>query len=594
MWPTAAAACSPASRATCRSASRTASTWPPARRSAPSLRSTTTADTTDVAQWLDGGQALPLPPAQRTAVVGRLTPQGDGRADTDLYRIDLSAGESLQAETTLSNAQGFMQLLDSAGNIVAIANRTGATMQWDGPLGIPQFVADSDATYFLKVDLWWDPSRALDPVDYTLVVARNTSLDPDSHSDLGLAASQLAAIQNPPLAPVSAASLDAATIGSTRRFDATVNPGGDPVLIDIAPIADGTQGWSNVSPQVRVLDEFGNELLVLPMPGPFGERFVVLASPGTRISIEITSPTDGQFLLQVQGASGDNPAPLLQPGSFGDGLVGSTTPWQNLVLSETYRADRMGPVTLFDEAGNALGDVQLYPWWSDTGVTVKLPDDLATGNYTLVAEAGAFVDLTGQGTERFEVGFTVDAQRPQLVSPTPSSAVEIPTDQTIALTFDEAMNPNWPEASFFDAEGNPLSLNWDFRWSDDGRTLTIQLTDTLPEGTYELRLPEWNLQDLAGNEYDANTATATVDPLTLRFTTDRDTYVMPALVAREPLGSLVFASAVNAMMSGRTGVDRPRWQRSGERQHQRRRPRADDPGRHHRCGRPLAAAGELA
>ncbi len=512
-------------------------------------------DTTDVAQWLDGGQALPLPPAQRTAVVGRLTPQGDGRADTDLYRIDLSAGESLQAETTLSNAQGFMQLLDSAGNIVAIANRTGATMQWDGPLGIPQFVADSAATYFLKVDLWWDPSRALDPVDYTLVVARNTSLDPDSHSDLGLAASQLAAIQNPPLAPVSAASLDAATIGSTRRFDATVNPGGDPVLIDIAPIADGTQGWSNVSPQVRVLGEFGNELLVLPMPGPFGERFVVLASPGTRISIEITSPTDGQFLLQVQGASGDNPAPLLQPGSFGDGLVGSTTPWQNLVLSETYRADRIGPVTLFDEAGNALGDVQLYPWWSDTGVTVKLPDDLATGNYTLVAEAGAFVDLTGQGTERFEVGFTVDAQRPQLVSPTPSSAVEIPTDQAIALTFDEAMNPNWPEASFFDAEGNPLSLNWDFRWSDDGRTLTIQLTDTLPEGTYELRLPEWNLQDLAGNEYDANTATATVDPLTLRFTTDRDTYVMPALVAREPLGSLVFASAVNAMMSGSTDVD---------------------------------------
>ena len=318
---------------------------------------------TSQAEPLNASRLLPLPGASRTAVVGHLTPNpsDQGRTDTDVYRVDLAAGESLQLETTLTANVGFLQLLDNSGQVVANAVRTGANGQWDGPLGLPAFTPLVGGIYYIKLDLYWDPNRALTPIVYTLVVARNTSLDPDRNTELGLAASQLGAIRNSQQVG-NAPSPDAAAPAGVAVFDATVTAA--TVLIDVVPILDGTAGAGPFDPQVQVLDGGGNVLTLTQTSPPLGQagwRYSVDASLGARLRIQISSSNDGQFLLQVQGAAGANPAPAVQSSSLDDGLAGSFAPWQSLSISEAFRADLVGKVELFDAADVSLGLLDLYP-----------------------------------------------------------------------------------------------------------------------------------------------------------------------------------------------------------------------------------------
>ena len=512
---------------------------------------------TSQAEPLNASRLLPLPGASRTAVVGHLTPNpsDQGRTDTDVYRVDLAAGESLQLETTLTANVGFLQLLDNSGQVVANAVRTGANGQWDGPLGLPAFTPLVGGIYYIKLDLYWDPNRALTPIVYTLVVARNTSLDPDRNTELGLAASQLGAIRNSQQVG-NAPSPDAAAPAGVAVFDATVTAA--TVLIDVVPILDGTAGAGPFDPQVQVLDGGGNVLTLTQTSPPLGQagwRYSVDASLGARLRIQISSSNDGQFLLQVQGAAGANPAPAVQSSSLDDGLAGSFAPWQSLSISEAFRADLVGKVELFDAADVSLGLLDLYPWTNDSGASFQLPTGLAAGSYRLVAPAGTFTDLTNQGSARFEVSFTVDDQRPLLLSSLPQDGGEIDASQTIALQFSEAIVDYGQVGSFYNAAGEPISPTWHQAWSADNRTLTITVDSALAEGSYELRFPNWALRDRADNDYDANPLTPDIDALVLHFAVDQTDYAMPAFAAREPLGSLVYSSSRDAALSSAVDTD---------------------------------------
>lgn len=518
------------------------------------LSSQSSNDQTGQAQWLSDFRVLPLAGAQRTAVVGRLTPQpGDGRTATDLYAIALATGETLEVITSLSGQDGYLQLLDSQGRQLAASTRVGAGMAWDGPLGLPTFLAEADGTYYLRADLYWDDSRPLTPIDYTLVAARNASLDPDSSDELGLAAVQLAAVVNPLLPSAADLSPQAEAFQGAVAFEATATA--ETVRIEITPIADASLGGLGLLPALSVLDADGNPVVATPVALAGGWAWELAAEVGARLRLQIGSDTDAQFMLAVVGAQGENPPPAPSQTSFDDGWVNGESPWQWIRFSEAVRADRLQPAQLLDADGNSLAEVPLQHWANDSGASVRLPDGLAEGAYRLVLPAGALQDLTGQTSARVEYSFTVDSQAPLLLGSNPVDQGEISTDQRITLSFSEPMASQYPYGTFFDAAGNPVYPDWDASWSEDGRTLTIDIHSPLGEGDFSLRFQDWVFEDLAGNRFDADRSTADIEPLVLRFSTDSAVSMLPALAPREPLGSLIYASSRNAAMASDTDSD---------------------------------------
>lgn len=507
------------------------------------------------AQWLEDFRVLPLPDAQRTAVVGRLTPQNnDGRRDTDVYAITLAAGETLEAISSLSGQHGFLQLLNSQGQQVAAGTRVGEGMAWAGPVGLPTFVADAAGTYYLRAELYWDPSRSLEPLDYTLVVARNVSLDPDSSDELGLAGGQLAAVVNPPAATESALSPQATGPNGSVYFEATATA--ETVRIHIDAVADSSLGGGSWTPELSVYDEASNALLATAVAAESGWTWEVSAVVGARLALDISAATNGQFLLSLAGAQGENAAPAPTNSSLADGRATGASPWQWIGFSEAIRADRLQTAELLDAEGNSLGPLNLQAWGDNAGVSVSLPTNLANGIYSLVLAAGAVQDLTGQGSAAITYDFTVDSQAPVLESRVPRDQAEIGGDQQLQLVFNEPMNRNWGwAAAFYDASGSQVYPDWNWAWSEDGRTLSINLYGGLAGGSYELRFEPWVFEDLAGNAFDANPATPERDPLVMRFSIDSEVASLPALAAREPLGALIYSSGRNATLVSDTDTD---------------------------------------
>lgn len=520
------------------------------------LAATDANDQIGQAQWLDAFRVLPLPDAQRTAVVGKLMPRQDqGRTSTDIYAISLAAGESLEAIASLSAQTGYLQLLDSSGRQVAAAMRVGEGANWDGPIGLPHFVADTDATYYLRAELYWDPARELTPIDYTLVVARNLSLDPDSSDELGLAQGQLGAITNG--VNVEQADGELAPQGTTPQseayFEATATAA--TVRVTVRSVADPSLGNTDWTPALAVYDDQGRGLAVTPVAQNDGWAWDVAAGVGTRLGLAISATADGQFLLTVDGAEGENAAPAVRGSSFDSGLVSGVNRWQSINFTEAVRTDRLQPATLLDAEGNNLGELPLSPWSNDAGASVQLPAGLAEGSYTLVLAAGALQDLTGQASAPISFSFSVDNQLPTLTSQTPVEQGELGADQQVRLTFSEPMANYWPSFSLYDAQGQQVFAGVNSSWSADGRTLTIQLSGLPEGGSYEMRFETWVFRDLAGNTFDGDASTAAIEPLVLRFSTDSEVFDLPALAPREPYGSLVYGSSRNAALISDTDVD---------------------------------------
>lgn len=513
----------------------------------------------DTAQPLDEFRPLPLGGASRTAVVGVLQRVNGSGSDADVYRIELGAGESIEVETTLSNQAGYLQLLNDQGQVVAAAVRTGESMSWEGPIGLPRFVSDADATYFLRLETWWDDTPEQPPLEYSLVVARNASLDPDSHDRLGETGVQLVGFLQPPVEAAATGELAPAStqIGSQRQYLALAQS--DSVLIDLAAIADA-DNLEGLLADLRVEDADSGETLQLtelaPPEGQAGRRFSLATEVGQRLRIVLEAFHNGQLLMQVQGAAGENPLPEVLGSSLDDGLVAASSPWQWLTLSEPVLADRLGQPRLLDSEGLQIGTALLQIYSQGDSLNLRLPDNLAAGDYTLVFDDGMLADLTGQPVPGFEFSFSVDDQRPQLLSPSLAAPLELQAvDQSITLQFDEPMNTDyWPSPSFTDAQGQAMAVGWSHAWSEDGTQLTLHLQAELPEGLFTMSLAEWVLQDRAGNTLDTDALTPGVQPLQLQLSVDREVYAMPALSSREPVGALVYASGVNAVINGGTGT----------------------------------------
>lgn len=500
----------------------------------------------------DAWRALPLPGAARAAVVGRI--QGN---DTDRYLLQLQAGESIEAELSLNAGTNvYLRLLDAQLRMVAGATPSGPNGDyWSGGQSLQRFVSDEGGTYFLEV---WNPDYGGQGVehDYTVVVARNASLDPDVSDELG-GAVQLGAIVNGPPGPMSLEPLSSEM--GLAYYEATAS--GGTVTFDILPIADRSIGdGTGVQPQLNVYDADGIALAVAvaaPPEGQGGWRFTVEASAGARLSIEITSSSDGQFLLRVDGAAGANAAPRVVSTSIDNGLAAAFNPWVSFRLSEQVRADQLGRGKVYDSAGELVGDIPVYMYSNDSsGGGVNLPLGLAAGNYRLVLPEGTFTSLTGQPSPEHQVSFLLDAQRPSLVSLQPSQDGELDAERRFVLEFNEPMARNyWPSATFFGPEGDQIDVQWNYGWSVDNRTLTITVADLPAETRYEMHLPYWALRDIAGNEFDANPQTVSVDGLVVRFTTDQALIELPPLALQEPEAGMVWATGAESSLSADTDVD---------------------------------------
>ncbi|UUX95433.1 CARDB domain-containing protein [Aquabacterium sp. J223] len=495
----------------------------------------------------DHWRQLPLSDTARTAVVGRLQHEQYGSRDT--YRVDLLQGESLAVEWSLSSNDGSLRLMDQYGNLVTAGEPLGSGLPWEGPQGLRHFVADDDGTYYLEVQLYGRSDLAGQQVDYTLVAARNASLDPDLTEALGLGLSQLGFA---PAQPVEVAGLQTLNSGTSGSVFTAVASGGT-VTIDLYLVADRSLSDEQPTLLPSVFDDDGLPLALTeqaPPGGPGSRRFTTTAVAGAELSISVAATANAQYLLQVTGAASADSAPQLVSSGFDDGLVGAFSGWQYVQFNEPIRQDQLGYLELRRENGDYVDTVYPIANYGDgRGFWVQLPSGLNGGLYTLQSPDPSVRDLTGQFADPLQFSFLVDDDRPTLESSQPQDGGELGAGQTFTLNFSEAMNTAyWPDPSFYDDEDQQVFPQWSHQWSADGRSLTITLESALAEGQYEMRLPPWALQDEAGNEVDTNAGTPEVDPLVLSFTTDLTEYALPAFIAREPFGSLVYSTGRDATL----------------------------------------------
>src|SRR5262249_31933737 len=115
------------------------------------------------------GSAGSSPQPARGAVLGRI----EDSSKADFYQFDLKAGQSATVQLTRSGGNSHVALLGPDGTTLALG-RAGSVE------GIPDFVAASTGTYYLRV-------TGDGGASYDLVVTRNAAFDTEPNSDLATA-----------------------------------------------------------------------------------------------------------------------------------------------------------------------------------------------------------------------------------------------------------------------------------------------------------------------------------------------------------------------------------------------------------------------
>jgi copper resistance protein C len=82
----------------------------------------------------------------------------------------------------------------------------------------------------------------------------------------------------------------------------------------------------------------------------------------------------------------------------------------------------------------------------------------------------------------------------KVVASTPAEGATVPSARTVSLTFSEALLPPTAAASIVMTampgmanHGEMAIRNFTTSWSNDNKTMTLNLTKPLPKGTYEVR-----------------------------------------------------------------------------------------------------------
>jgi len=180
----------------------------------------------------------------------------------------------------------------------------------------------------------------------------------------------------------------------------------------------------------------------------------------------------------------------------------------NAVISVTFN-EPIDPFTINTQTLTLNGASSVSGNVSYVGTTAlfKPAADLKAGTVYTVTVAGTIEDLAGNSmgapvTWSFTTGNQADVQSPQIMSVSPpDGAVNLPTDSTLVVTFDEGIKP----FEFGVIDGRPVTATF----NDSYTTVSLKPTAGLhPGATYTASI---RVQDQAGNPM--------VEPYVWKFTT---------------------------------------------------------------------------
>mgnify|MGYP006273526373 FL=1 len=429
---------------------------------------------------------------------------GDGRAwdaitveadalPTDTYSLELVADEVVSVGLAGDAEDAFgLQLLDGAGNVVASAARQVAESNWD--LAIENVIVPTTGDYYLQVS-----GTVSTDQPYNLAAVKNVGLDVEPNDSLGEGAALW------PNSQVLGAISDT-DAGDTHVIAASA---GDTVTFQtFLPLTGSANDLNPLDPALELYSLDG-QLLASDSGSLDGRNaeivHTVAADSVFYIRVVAEGGTTGEYGLTVTGNTG-GPVPF---------TVGETDPPAG--ASITYVPDLFTVDFTGDLLGSSLqGSDLTVDGVAAEGVTIidnntaafDLPDDLDTGTYTVVIEAGSILNLQGQAVDGYNGSFTIDVTPPRVLSSSISEGEYLPTgDLVYTVTFSEDIRADQlgPDAyqlvrtSGVSETYEPVSKNYD----PATRTLALGYQG-LPEGSYEMRLfaTDGGMEDLAGWDLD--------------------------------------------------------------------------------------------
>ncbi len=293
-----------------------------------------------------------------------------------------------------------------------------------------------------------------------------------------------------------------------------------------------------------------------------------------RLRIQGVDGTIGAYLVQVQGATGPDAAPLVLGTLPSVGAVLASFPASLLVdFSESILT------TSVMASAVTIGGLPVLSAMQVDANTIQVQIDplanVGDGSYSVEITTGALSDLQGRVNSPFVGSFTLDTRGPRILAtqwngqPFPTNGLFDPGGLTISATFDEQLfhvsSPRrglltpGPEDLFLveDVTGTtylPNAISYD--------SLNFQFTanfNSIPEGNFTLHLVSGNgaFSDVVGNILDGE-AVGTGDGVPtgngipggdylLSFIVDREATPLGVIPFQrmEPFGSLISVSGPN-------------------------------------------------
>jgi len=273
--------------------------------------------------------------------------------------------------------------------------------------------------------------------------------------------------------------------------------------------------------RVRVLGEGGTN----------GDYFVSIigntgTTAGAAFQVTATNPVNGANLLV---------APATYTVDFNDAVLVASLQATDLVIDGSLTA-----------TGFAVVD-------GDT-VSFTMPA-LANGLHTVTIAPGAILDAQGTPIQAFSATFTIDGVAPRVVATSVApNGVLPPGNLTYTVTFSEPMRTTNLTSDDFTLHGNyrqAVGVNYapsSFSFNGAGTVLTLNYVG-LPDDDYTLTLNSSSVAfvDVVGNLLDGEFAGVFPSGngvaggnFAIGFDMDLATEAYPALVAKPPLGSLIY------------------------------------------------------
>jgi len=477
-------------------------------------------------------------------------------ADVDHYSVTLAAGETLAVG--LKNVSGSgtsLKLLDANGVLLSTAV-TGST-NWS--LGISGFTAPAAGMYYLQVG-------GANNVAYNLGVTTGSGLDMEPNDSLSAAQDWVGH------AAVSGALSGTADPGDYYRV--SVNAG-DGLTISTSTPADGPYQFTNLlDPKLELYGPSGELLASNDNSAADGRNALLLhmaTATGLYTIRAFAAASSGEYMLRLQGATGDLPAFAVATTTPAPGAKLTAAPTiLTVAFNDALRLDTLQNSDVsFD--GVPLAGTAAPTIADSKTVSFILPTGLAQGTHTISLAAGSVLDLQGTPLAAFNSSLVFDNIAPQVVASSLAEGDYMPAAAlTYTVAFDEDMLTTAVDSSDFSlvgAAGGSRSAS-SFSWSD-ARHLTIEYTG-LADDSYTLAL--WSasgrFQDAAGNILDGEPHTPYALPsgngtaggdFVVHFAMDGATTALPAPAAKQPLGSLVYETSASRVIGVADDVDSFTW-----------------------------------